>query len=351
MTGKGGIGCIICGKGRPVHSGLCADCLGQRRRFIDVPEFTELVSCAHCGSVVIGKRWKDARSLERELAAAAERATKVEDVEGARTALDVKVRLLNESNADAEVTATVRFGKEGITQAGKTRIRIRRTVCERCSKIHGRYYEAVLQIRATGRPLTESEKKCVKEEVHRHGEKGKARQEFIAREEQVDGGLDFQLGTINRAKAISRALAGIFGGRITESSKLAGAKLGKELHRVTFLVRLPGLKEGDFARLGETVFLVTHAGPKGISAMDLATGTTILAGEKELEAAKRLGGPEISQEAVVLQARRPEVQIMDPASFKPVSIVAPEWFWKMQNVPESVRVLKNGEETFLVPGD
>ena len=347
----GGMGCIICGKRPPVSGGICAECLCERKRFIEVPEFTELMTCAHCGSVVIGRRWMEPRPLEEELAEAAMRATKVENVEGADVVLNVNVKLLNESNADAGVTAKISFGRKSISQTGKTRVRIRRMVCERCSKIHGKYFEAVLQVRASGRRLSGGELGDIAARVHElASDKGKStRAEFIAKEEEVDGGLDFQLGTIYRAKAIARTLASQFGGRITESSKLAGNKLGKELFRLTFLVRLPGLKEMDFARLGEKVLLVTHVGSKGISAQDLLTGEPLVLDDKEVECAKRLGGPELIEEAVVLQARRPEVQVMDPASFRPVNIVAPERFWKKKKTPESVKILKIGEDFYLVP--
>jgi nonsense-mediated mRNA decay protein 3 len=343
--------CIICGKRPPVSGGICAECLWERKRFLLVPEFSELVTCAHCGSVVIGRRWMNPRSLEEEVAAAAERAAKVDGVEGSEVILRVKVKLLNESNADAEVRACVTFGPKSISQTAKTRVRIRRMVCERCSKIHGKYYEAVLQVRALGRSLSADELQNVAAKVHAlASDKGKStRFEFIARQEEVDGGLDFQLGTINRAKAIARTLAGQLGGRITESSKLAGAKLGKELYRVTFLVRLPGLREGDFAKLDKRFLLVTHASSKGVSVMDLSTGNPEVLDEEAEERAKRLGGAELLEEAVVLEARPPEVQVMDPASYRPVQIVAPEWFWKKKKVPESVKVLKAGEDLYLVP--
>jgi NMD protein affecting ribosome stability and mRNA decay len=115
-------------------------------------------------------------------------------------------------------------------------------------------------------------------------------------------------------------------------------------------VRLPELKIGDFARLEERVLLVTHVSSKGVSATDLVSGESRVLDDKEVEGTRRLGGPELVEEAVVLQARRPEVQVMDPASFSPVSIVAPDWFWKSKKTPESVRIVKVGEDVHLVPG-
>ena len=341
--------CILCGKRPGVSGGLCAGCLSERRRFIELPQFTELRTCAHCGSVVVGKRWTDSRGLEREVEAAAKRAAKVRAVEGAEANLEVEVRLLNDNNADADVTARILFGKELASQTCRTRVRIRRTVCERCSKIHGRYYEAVLQVRSAGRKLSEGELEEVSAIVHGLASEKRTRQEFLAREERMDGGLDYQLGTVGRAKSIAKMLADRYGGRITESSKLAGAKLGKELHRVTFLVRLPALKDGEFVRLDDRVLLITHVGPQGTSATALATGEPVLLCGDDEERAKRLGGPELAEEAVVLEARRPEVQVMDPASYRPVHIVAPGWFWKKKRLPEIVRIVRSGEDLYLVP--
>jgi len=339
--------CIVCGKGAPALGGLCAACLGERKKFVEVPQFCELTVCAHCGSVYKGRRWENSRGETAELEDAARRALKVSKEEGVTVTTRIAVRPFNEHNADADVEGTVRIGKGRLTQTGRTRIRIRRAVCERCSKMHGKYYEAILQVRAAGRDLAPDELESVRQKVGELGQKDD-REDYVRKEEEVDGGLDFQLGKLMRGKTMARALAQELGGKVTESSKIVGNKEGRELFRVTFLLRLPGFRAGDFVRHGDRTLLVTHVGPQGVSVLDLADGKAETLDGKAADTAKRLGGSELADLAVVLDARKPEITIMDPVSYKPITVVAPDWFWAKKR-PENVRILKSGEDVYLVP--
>jgi nonsense-mediated mRNA decay protein 3 len=339
--------CIVCGKNPPALGGLCAPCLGERKRFVEVPPFCELTVCAHCGSVFKGRRWENSRGEEAELEDAARRALKVSREEGVEISSKVTVKPVNEHNADAEVSSTVKVGKSRLVQSGQTRIRIRRAVCERCSKMHGRYYEATLQVRAQGRALTADELDLVRSRVGALVKKDD-RDDYVRKEDEVDGGLDFQLGKLLRGKTMVRSLAQELGGRVTESSTLAGNKEGRELFRVTFLLRLPAFRPGDFVKLEGRVLLVTAVGPNGVSATDLQNGEPGTLDGRSEERARRLGGSEMVEVAVVLDARMPEVTIMDPVGYRPVTVVAPDWFWARKR-PENVRILKSGEDVFLVP--
>ena len=347
MSAPDAMRCIVCGKNPPALGGLCAPCLGERRRFVQVPPFCELTLCAHCGSVFMGRRWENSRGETAELEDAARRALKVSKEEGAEVASKITVKPVNEHNADAEVTSTVKVGRSRLVQSGRTRIRIRRAVCERCSKMHGKYYEATLQVRAQGRALTAEELDLVRARVAALVKK-EDRDDYVRSETEMDGGLDFQLGKLLRGKTMVRTLAQELGGKITESSTLAGNKEGRELFRVTFLLRLPAFRPGDFIRQDDRVLLVTAVGPKGISAMDLSSGEGGNLDGRAVENARRLGGSEMVEVAVVLDARMPEVTIMDPVGFRPVTVVAPDWFWARKR-PENVRILKSGEDVFLVP--
>ena len=339
--------CIVCGKNAPALGGLCAPCLADRKSFVSVPPFCEITVCAHCGSVFKGRRWENSRGNDPELEDAARRALQVSKEEGVQVTSKITVKPVNEHNADAEVESTVRIGKSRLTQTGRTRIRIRRAVCERCSKMHGKYYEAILQVRADGRQLAQDEvlavRQIVSELTHQDD-----REDYVRREEAIDGGLDYQLGKLMRGRTMVRALAQKLGGKVTDSSKIVGNKEGRELFRVTFLLRLPAFRSGDFISLEGRTLLVTHAGPQGISATDLGSGKVETIDGKSKDRAKRLGGVELVEVAVVLDARMPEVTILDPVSYKPFNIVAPDWFWAKKR-PENVRILKSGEDVFLVP--
>jgi len=101
------------------------------------------------------------------------------------------------------------------------------------------------------------------------------------------------------------------------------------------------------------VLLVTHVGHGGVSALDLSTGKQEVLDEKAESCARRLGSGELVEVAVVLEARKPELQIMDPVTYGTIHIVAPEWFWNAhrKNATENVHILKSGEDVYLVPPD
>ena len=347
MSALKAMSCIVCGKNAPALGGLCASCLAQRKSFVEVPQFCELTMCAHCGSVFKGRRWANSRGSTAELEDAVRSALKVSKEEGIDVISKITVKTVNEYNADAEIESTVMIGTSRLTQEGRTRVRIRRAVCERCSKMHGSYYEAILQVRAAGRDLAPDELATVRQKVGELTQKND-REDYVRKEEQIDGGLDFQLGKLMRGKTMVRALAQLLGGKVSDSSKIVGNKEGRELFRVTFLLRLPGFRAGDFIKLDGRTLLVTHVGPQGISATELARGKVEKLDEKAGDNAKRIGGGELVEVAVVLDARMPEVTILDPVSYKPFNVVAPDWFWAKER-PENVRILKSGEDVFLVP--
>src|SRR5439155_173817 len=71
---------------------------------------------------------------------------------------------------------------------------------------------------------------------------------FVSRIEEVHGGLDCYVSTNALAKGLARDLAGAFGGTVTASPKLFGQRQGREVYRVTALVRLPAFQKGDVVR-------------------------------------------------------------------------------------------------------
>ncbi|MGQ9582101.1 MAG: 60S ribosomal export protein NMD3 [Thermoplasmatota archaeon] len=340
--------CIVCGRGRPALRGVCAECLSKSGSYVKVPEFAELVLCAHCGSVLRGQRWVSSRGLARELEEAVVRALDVPRRDGASVETRARVSSLGERHADVEVEATVRVGRGGFRKRAVTRVRIRRAVCEGCSRMRGSYYEALLQVRAAGRELSPDELDLVRRRVAELMDSVRDSRDFVASADDVDGGLDFRLGRLARGRALARALASELGGVVTESSTIVGRRGGRDIHRVTFLLRLPALRAGDVARLEGRALLVTHVGPGGVSCLDLLSGEEMALEGREAEEAVRVGCIEEAEEAVVLDARRPEVTVLDPVSLRPLSIVAPGWFWEMGE-RGSARIVRVEGEAFLVP--
>ncbi len=98
------------------------------------------------------------------------------------------------------------------------------TTCERCSKISGGYYEAVVQLR--GDPV-----KIAK--FLKHFKRAIAKKTFISKEEERHGGVDVYVGS---SKAVLEFISeNRLNAKIT--SKLVGMKDGKRVYRATVLLR------------------------------------------------------------------------------------------------------------------
>src|SRR5207247_7780602 len=72
-------------------------------------------------------------------------------------------------------------------------------------------------------------------------------------------------------KALARELSESFGGSVSSSPKLFGQKQGREVYRVTSLVRLGAFHIGDVVRHKESLAEVTSVRPFVVH-RDLATG-------------------------------------------------------------------------------
>src|SRR2546430_11148307 len=93
----------------------------------------------------------------------------------------------------------------------------------------------------------------------------------VSRIEEVHGGLDFYLSTNALGKALARELSESFGGSVSSSPKLFGQKQGREVYRVTSLVRLGPFHIGDVVRYKDSLAEVTSVRPFVIL-RDLANG-------------------------------------------------------------------------------
>ncbi|HLF15872.1 MAG TPA: NMD3-related protein, partial [Candidatus Thermoplasmatota archaeon] len=170
---------------------------------------------------------------------------------------------------------------------------------------------------------------------------GGNRNAFLAKSEPVPGGFDYYLGEIEAGRIVSRTLADRLGAQVTESAKIVGRKLGVDIFRVTFLVRIRLFAPGDFATYGERVVEVMNLARGRAQAIDLATHQTTKMEEDEL---RRLGGAELLREAVLVSRTPSGIQVMDPVDFRTVDLVPPPG-WAPEG--EMVWVLRHEERLYI----
>ena len=278
--------CPKCGKETDeLFDAVCKDCF---RQGITLPEPTSLAVslnvCTHCGSYFKGK---ERTSIEVVVEDAVRKA--IRKKYGPDCVVEIpELRIaLSENERTAQVFLTVKTAIQGmdIEEHGEISVMLKREICERCSRIAGGYYAAIVQIRADYRVPTDNE--LAKAEEIAYSVLGE--DDFVSKEQLLKEGLDVYVSSAEYGHRIARAVVKKFGGSFSESRKLYGRKDGRDVYRVTFLVRLPGFQKGEIVEFRDRRISVENViEGKGIEGVDAETGEQVFLTKKEMMKAKRV---------------------------------------------------------------
>lgn len=341
--------CVECGKeGKIFRNGLCVDCYLKTHNFSKGPQIIDLSICPHCGSYKykstwisdsfdnVFKRWiKHLFDISRELKKP-EITTECEEE---------KERTL------CKVIITGFLDDVKITEEHNTIVRMKKDVCDVCSKRFGGYHEAIVQVRADKRNLTEEElidiRLQVENLVRTMQEKGH-RGLFITDMGKEHGGIDFYLSDKGAAITITKKIQENYGGEIKKSSKNIGMKDSKQVYRMTYLLRLPSFRKGDFISYKDSFFYISSISRNKIHVLELYGWTEIFFDVKEIEDANILGRDELIKEMILVSQTKEEIQVMDPKTYKTFELRKPK---NISFDSKKIKVAKIEEEIFLIPGN
>ncbi|MFA5895688.1 MAG: NMD3-related protein [Thermoplasmata archaeon] len=278
--------CVECGAEGPTYGGVCAKCFAKKHALVEPPANLDLPRCKECGAFHFRSGWS---RTELDLAVPQVLAEHVKPLPPFPKVHFTHVdRKEDENNYFLTVKATGRH--EGLEQVQDfhVRLRIKPSVCDLCQKQAGRYYEGILQVRGDGRDLTPKELRTVRTLVLARVERGREEGgDFLSRIEEVHGGLDFYVSKNALGTRLAKQIAEAMGGTVASSPKLYGQRDGKEVYRVTSLVRLPAFQVGDVVRhkgaLAEVLDWKTF-----VSLRDLASGETRRYKAKDLRGLRRV---------------------------------------------------------------
>jgi nonsense-mediated mRNA decay protein 3 len=319
--------CVECGKEVPLLiGGSCPECFIQKTPLLEHPPVLDVEVCAHCDARRVGNHWVDPQegddlSFIREEAARA--AIRVhERVTG--SSLELEEQAQDERNFEHAIRLTGTVEGVPVSSVSRMTVRLKRGVCDRCSRMFGGFYAAVIQLRATGRDVTEHElqraHRFIGGEMDRLRATGN-REAFLSKSEAVPGGYDYYMGDIEGTRTVARGVAEKLGASLEEHAKLVGRKEGTDVYRVTFLVRIRRFAPGDFATVdGEDVVQFQSAARGRAFVVRLSDRGTDKLDEERLQ---RLGGTELLVEAVVVSHDAAHVQVLDPVTLRTVDVPRP----------------------------
>ncbi|WP_297487734.1 60S ribosomal export protein NMD3 [Thermococcus sp.] len=357
--------CYRCGiseeEGGPLIEGLCQVCYRKENPVLLISDEINTELCGNCGSYKKRGVWVDPKSynLEELIFEVADSAL----LEALEDSLSEKVKEFEvvsmEELEDVEnlpvgkaviaftpvswhiehfpaiVTYEVRvkartheLQRELHDERKYVTVYVRQTVCPRCQKFLGGYFEAILQVRAEGRPLSDEERKAIGKLVEEKVDEimRRDRMGFIQDTIEKEEGLDFYMGSTSSARKLAQAIRERFGGTISEAYELVGMdrQTSKETYRTSVSVRIPKFRRGDIVsdRAGN-VYEVTAVDGKGISLRNLSTGR----GEhRDWKTARRDGLDTVEHEeseAMVTSIGREEVQMMDMGNYQTYEVEKP----------------------------
>ena len=338
--------CVECGREGDLIGSLCEECYSKKHLQASIPDHVDVLMCAHCSAVKSQRGWETVGSVREAAEMAVQQAVTVSKdakVMDVRTALSER----DERNLAAEVEVSIAAHGKEFHRKLSTSVRLKRGACTECSKQMGSYYEAILQIRWPDRSLAEHDLNEAERMVRSRMEsmRKSSREVFLSKVDRVKGGLDFYFSTIPAARAVARELQDALCAEYKESSSLWGKKDGKEVNRMTYLIRLPGIRAGDIIERKGRDHYVRGMSKGVIHAVDLLTGE-----ESSVKASEAVDCPvsatksAVKKAAVVTESER-EIQVVDPDTMAVVDVRKPRGF---SREGEQVRFAKTRLGTYVL---
>lgn len=338
--------CVRCGLEGPTIRSLCMECFLNGRKLINMVHHVDLERCASCLDFHLGGQWLSIGLSQAVEDAAISGITVIPEAKVVEVA--ARSRQLDDRNfiGDVEVGLDIEGHQETVLDS--TTVRLKNTVCHRCSRQLGNYYESILQLRSPEKEIELSLRDEVLNVIV-----GKVdnlsknnRQIFITKVEEIHGGLDFYLSSISLGKSLSKDLVTDYGAELKESSTLVGRKDdGSDMYRVTYLVRMPVYQMHDVVFYHEVPQEIVGMGKNGVKLLNLRDFRIHTVKPAEMRTLKVIRKKDQTREAVVVNIGANEVQVLHPGNFRTVDLRIPADY----KVGETVNVTDYEGELFLLP--
>ncbi|HOA69578.1 MAG TPA: 60S ribosomal export protein NMD3 [Methanosarcina thermophila] len=319
------ITCPRCGREcYRLFDSVCRDCFFETFKLIELPHVLHARICPACGAHLHRSRWENIGSIEDVVLKAVENALFIHN-EAGDVVIYMEPREITPYiyRVRAEVDALVR--EEPVHAEAETEVRIQRTACDMCSRESGRYFEAIIQIRAAGRFPTEGEKsRCMaiaREAMESMKKKGD-RLAFISETLEQKEGLDLYMGSMNASRQVCRLITSELGGSFSESPTLVGMKDGRNLYRITFSMRLPEFRPGDVIRFRGKIIQIKSSGKK-VNGISLENGSRFISTPEELKGAEKIGNIKDAVLTVLVSIEDSAILVLDPETYETVAIKKP----------------------------
>ena len=258
--------------------------------------------------------------------------------------ISVKILTIRGSIFECLVNVKAYVMDEILTQEFLVEVKVNKSVCIVCSKYASGYYEAVIQMRADSRLLSDDEigtaDKIVRDKMGRLSNKN--RMAYISQRVEMKEGIDYYVGSYKAARKLTEALRNVFGGVLRITSTMGCDKTaGKDLYRIWFSLRLPQFQKYDFVKYNNMKTQVLNFDANKIYLKDLESSATISVAWRDYEKLKLIARKDDIKLAMITAKTPQLIQILHPDTYQPVDI----------ELNDELRQLHIGEEIEVVEID
>ena len=311
---------------------LCDACYFDDYEMIDAPDRIEVLVCSGCGAVQRGNRWVDVGARDYTDVAVDEVSEALGvhvDARNVTWAVDPEQVDETTIRMHCQFTGVVR--ETPLEASAVVPVKISRGTCDRCGRIAGGYYNAIVQVRADGRTPTPEERNRAVEIAEAYiadRESAGDRNAFIAEIEEVDDGVDVRISTTQMGQGAATRIVRELGGSVENYPTLVTEDGdGNEVYRVTYAVRLPEFTPGDVIDPddGDGPVLVRSVSGN-LKGVRLASGAAY---EEPFEGtdARRLATRDDAAETTVVTVEDDHaVQVLDPETYAATTVPRPAFF-------------------------
>ncbi|MDR0779007.1 MAG: hypothetical protein LBE48_06200 [Methanomassiliicoccaceae archaeon] len=338
--------CVKCGKEDETYDGLCIDCFLNGKELIVLPQHVDMERCASCEEFRISGHW-----VKKALREATEDAAvhSLSAVDGLRI---LSAGALPEEQDDRNFLVKVDIQGElcgrVVTATAETTVRVKNSVCQRCSRQLGNYYEATIQIRSGTKELSDDVRddtvRYVRDRIENISSTN--RHIFLTKVEEVQGGVDMLMSSISTAKSLAKELSDMYGAETKETAKLVGiADDGSNMYRVTYLVRLPEYHINDVVMFEGKAYKLSGIG-KGNGKLTRLGDFHLMSVRRSQMNDMKVHTPynELMKATVVSRSKK-EIQILHPVNYSTIDVSIPE----DADIGDTVNVADIDDTLFYVP--
>jgi len=333
--------------GGPLNAeGLCVSCRIKETPWAVCDARVTSTHCPGCGATKQGNTWTDTDLEKDDLAPDLARKAVHFHPDVKKRDIQVEIRDISQNRSRAKLVITGTLYGEPVEKTCTVELAWHKEQCDRCNRITGSYYEGIVQVRAEGRTISPFEMQAaanIAEQTENSLQEGGERLSFVSDMTESRDGLDITVGSQHIGLLIVQNITAALGGHYTTHPKLVGEKNGRQLFRITYLVRLPKYQRHDVVKLSRGYAEVEQEESHNIKVFDLEQGRNRAVKAEEIQ--KKIGNARNAETALVAYVSGGMMGILDPLSGETKE--CRNLPWQGAKAGENVSVLRDGD-TFVV---